>query len=78
MSTVLSVSKKPFLPRAGQEYTVDPAGFRALCARKSGLSSKRARFLRRWRRIARFPFLGFPRTPFTRKGYAASVKRQSR
>jgi hypothetical protein len=31
-----------------------------------------------WRRIARFPFLGFPRTPFTRKGYAASVKRQSR
>ena len=43
-----------------------------------GPSSKRARFLRRWRRIARFPFLGFPRTPFTRKGYAASVKRQSR
>ena len=51
-----------------------------------------------WRRIARFPFLGYlraksrlaavalrnapagavPRTPFTRKGYAASVKRQSR
>ena len=30
-----SVSKKPFLPRAGQEYTVGPAGFRALCARKS-------------------------------------------
>ena len=27
-------------------------------------SSKRARFLRHWRRIARFPFLGFPRTPF--------------
>ena len=77
-STVLSVSKKPFFPRVGQEYTVGPAGFRALCARKSGPSSKRARFLRRWRRIARFPFLGFPRTPFTRKGYAASVKRQSR
>ena len=31
-----------------------------------------------WRHFARFPFLGFPRTPFTRKGYAASVERQSR
>ena len=31
-----------------------------------------------WRHFACFPFLGFPRTPFTRKGYAASVKRHSR
>ena len=30
------------------------------------------------RHFACFPSLGFPRTPFTRKGYAASVKRQSR
>ena len=30
------------------------------------------------RHFACFPFLGFPRTPFTRKGYAASVERQSR
>ena len=37
------------------------------------LSSENLGF--QWRRT---PFLGFPRTPFTRKGYAASVKRQSR
>ena len=63
-----------------------------------GPSSNQARFIRRWRRIARFPFLGYlraksrltavtlrnmpagavPHTPFTRKGYAASVKRHSR
>ena len=29
-----------------------------------GPSSKQARFIRRWRRFACFPFLGFPRTPF--------------
>jgi len=107
----------------GQEYTVGPAGFRALCARKSGafletgslsppLAAHRLfpllgfpahTFPFRcgnlyWRRIARFPFLGYlraksrlaavalrnapagavPRTPFTRKWYAASVKRHSR
>ena len=31
-----------------------------------------------WLEPTVYPFLGFPRTPFTRKGYAASVKRQSR
>ena len=31
-----------------------------------------------WSEPTVYPFLGFPRTPFTRKGYAASVKRHSR
>jgi hypothetical protein len=31
-----------------------------------------------WLEPTVYPFLGFPRTPFTRKGYAASVKRRSR
>ena len=72
------MSKKSFSPRVEQEYTGGPAGFRVLCPENRGPSSKQARFIRRWRRFACFPFLGFPRTPFTRKGYAASVKRHSR
>ena len=31
-----------------------------------------------WLEPTVYPFLGFPRTPFTRKGYAASAARQSR
>ena len=64
---------------SGRKYTpsAQPVSVRFAPGNR-GPSSKRARFLRRWRRIACFPFLGFPRTPFTRKGYAASVKRQSR
>ena len=31
-----------------------------------------------WLEPTVYPLLGFPRTPFTRKGYAASVKRRSR
>ena len=42
-----------------------------------GPSSKRAHFLRRWRRIARFPFLGFPRTPFLTVAENLLLYRQS-
>ena len=54
-----SVSKKSFRPAWKREYTVDPAGFRALCA-KTGAFPRNERSFRHWRRIARFPLLEFP------------------
>ena len=64
-----------------KKYVADLAVFRAQDARKRELSSKQARFIRHWRRFeppcggcARNTPAGVvPRTPFTRKGYAASV-----
>ena len=82
----------------GEEYTVGPAGFRALCTRKSGAFLETGSLSPPLAARRPFPPLGLstrqeppsavalrnapagavPRTLFTRKGYAASVKRQSR
>ena len=73
-----SVSKKSFRPAWGRNTPSAQPVSVCFAPENRGLSSKQARFIRRWRRFACFPFLGFPRTPFTRKGYAASAARQSR
>ena len=74
----VSVSKKSFLPAWSKNTpSAQPVSVR-FAPENRGPSSKQARFIRHRRHFACFPFLGFPRTPFTRKGYAASVKRHSR
>ena len=94
----ISVSKKSFLPAWSRNTPSAQPVSVCFAPENRGPSSKQARFIRRWRRSACFPFLGYlraksrlaavalrntpagvvPRTPFTRKGYAASVKRRSR
>ena len=74
----VSVSKKSFLSAWSRNTPSAQPVSVCFAPENRGPSSKQARFIRRWRRFARFPLLGFPRTPFTRKGYAASVERQSR
>ena len=74
----ISVSKKSFLPAWSRNTPSAQPVSVCFAPENRGPSSKQARFIRRWRRFARFPFLGFPRIPFTRKGYAASVERHSR
>ena len=74
----LSVSKKSFRHAWSRNTpSTQPVSVRFAPGNR-GPSSKQARFIRHRRHFACFPSLGFPRTPFTRKGYAASVKRQSR
>ena len=52
--------EKVFSPRMEQEYTVGPAGFRALCARKSGAFLETGSFYPPPAALRLFPLLGFP------------------
>ena len=60
----VSVSKKSFLPAWSRNTPSAQPVSVCFAPENRGPSSKQARFIRRWRRFACFPFLGFPRTPF--------------
>ena len=60
----VSVSKKAFLPAWSRNTPSAQPVSVCFAPENRGPSSKQARFIRRWRRFACFPFLGFPRTPF--------------
>ena len=60
----VSVSKKSFLPAWSRNTPSAQPVSVCYAPENRGPSSKQARFIRRWRRFACFPFLGFPRTPF--------------
>ena len=61
---VVSVSKKSFLPAWSRNTPSAQPVSVCFAPENRRPSSKQARFIRRWRRFACFPFLGFPRTPF--------------
>ena len=52
--------EKVFSPRMVQEYTVGPAGFRALCARKPGAFLETGSLSPPLAAHRPFPLLGFP------------------
>ena len=59
-----SVSKKSFRPAWSRNTPLTQPVSVRFAPENRGPSSKRARSFRHWRRIARFPLLGFPRTRF--------------